>query len=155
MTVIVTAPGILYERRDTTDNWNYVNPILGNKEKGFEVTSGGVPVGMKMGDGIKHWADLDYWFDAALKPAIEPTIVVAGTAMPIVVIFAYGQMPIVDIKIREASNVFSNKLGYGNYQLFYSDPVTCTVLQSVWIYGNDDGSGNLNEDIMYSIVGSV
>jgi len=152
MSVIVTAPGILYERRDTTDNWNYVNPILGNKEKGFEVNSSGVPVGMKMGDGIKHWSELDYWFDSG-KPIVGPIIVVAGTAMPIVVTFTYGQMPIVDVKIRGASNMFET--GSATYQLYYSDPGTCLDLIQVWIYGNDDGSGNLAEDIMYSIVGNV
>lgn len=58
---ILSINGILYERVDTTENWESVNPVLGNKEKGFERTSGGVPVGWKMGNGATAWNDLSYW----------------------------------------------------------------------------------------------
>jgi len=84
---------------------------------------------------------------------VDPVIIAAGTPMPIVVNFTYGRMPIVDVKIRGASNMFQT--GSATYQLYYTDPVTCLNLFQVWIFGNDDGSGNLAEDIMYSIVGNV
>lgn len=62
--MIITIDGIIYERVDTTANWNYVNPVLGFKEKGFEINNSvdKIPVGMKIGDGIHQWDDLPYWF---------------------------------------------------------------------------------------------
>lgn len=59
---LIAINGIIQERRDTTANWNYVNPILEDKEKGFEVDSSGLPIGMKIGDGANTWSNLPYWF---------------------------------------------------------------------------------------------
>jgi hypothetical protein len=78
---MVTIDGIIYDRLDTTANWQYVNPVLGNKEKGFEVDANGYPIGMKIGNGILQWDDLVYWF--VFKP-IRLTFA-AGVANPIVI----------------------------------------------------------------------
>ena len=43
-------------RRDTSDNWSSVNPILAQGEYGLNLDSGKV----KCGDGITAWNDLDY-----------------------------------------------------------------------------------------------
>lgn len=67
---MITINGIIYERADNTANWNYVNPVLGFKEKGFEWDNDTDknPVGMKIGDGIHHWDDLPYWFGSVSVP---------------------------------------------------------------------------------------
>ena len=44
-------------RRDTAANWTSVNPILASGEQGYETDTGL----MKVGDGLKAWADLDYF----------------------------------------------------------------------------------------------
>ena len=43
-------------RRDTATNWTSVNPTLGQGELGYETTTGK----LKVGDGVKTWAQLDY-----------------------------------------------------------------------------------------------
>lgn len=60
MSILVN--GSVLQRRDTTDSWNYTNPILPNGQLGWEYTTGGVPVGVKMGKDGVHWVDLPYWF---------------------------------------------------------------------------------------------
>lgn len=55
-------------RIDSTTNWNYVNPVLPIKQAGFEYTGSFgslTPVGMKVGDGVRTWDDLPYWFTVA------------------------------------------------------------------------------------------
>lgn len=70
---IIVIDGIIYDRLDTTANWEYVNPVLGNKEKGFEIDNAvdKNPVGMKIGDGILTWDDLKYWFIGSESPIIQ------------------------------------------------------------------------------------
>jgi len=87
----VTVPITLLERRDTTEAWEYTNPVLADKEAGFETDIYGAPIGMKMGDGVTHWDDLPYWFTAGLPIPPSPTIITAGvTATPLTVAYAGG-----------------------------------------------------------------
>lgn len=44
-------------RRDTAANWTSVNPILASGEQGYETDTGL----MKVGNGLKAWADLNYF----------------------------------------------------------------------------------------------
>ena len=43
-------------KRGTAQRWIEVNPILKQGEPGFEYDTGK----LKIGDGIKHWLELDY-----------------------------------------------------------------------------------------------
>lgn len=54
----------------TTQQWATANTILGEREIGYEVPSGGVGSGavrMKMGDGVTPWNDLPYAIDIGLN----------------------------------------------------------------------------------------
>lgn len=53
---------IIQHRRDTPDNWNTVNPILADGERGLEISidNGRRSIRQKIGDGITSWVDLDY-----------------------------------------------------------------------------------------------
>ena len=58
-------------RSGTASQWNLVNPVLGEREIGFEVPDGGVGSGevkMKMGDGTTAWTDLPYAIIAGISP---------------------------------------------------------------------------------------
>jgi hypothetical protein len=50
-------------RRDTTQNWTTVNPILANGEMGIEADTRRA----KLGDGATHWNDLKYAFTDQLR----------------------------------------------------------------------------------------
>lgn len=55
-------------RRDTSANWNLINPILLEGELGIELPEGGAGTGLikaKIGDGIRPWNDLEYAIDSA------------------------------------------------------------------------------------------
>jgi hypothetical protein len=56
-------------RRDTTENWEDVNPILSNGELGVEIKSDGTR-GIKLGTGSVPWDSLDYLIDNPVS-AIE------------------------------------------------------------------------------------
>jgi hypothetical protein len=56
VTEIVVAQR-MWQRRDTTANWNSANPVLAAGEIGVELTS---PPKMKVGDGVTAWTSLAY-----------------------------------------------------------------------------------------------
>jgi len=60
----ITVNGEILQRRDTTEAWEYVNPILPDGQLGWEKDIYGNPLGVKMGDGTTHWNDLPYWFES-------------------------------------------------------------------------------------------
>lgn len=50
-------------RAGTASQWTTANPILAEREIGFEFPTGGIGTGeikAKMGDGVSHWNDLAY-----------------------------------------------------------------------------------------------
>jgi len=50
-------------RAGTASQWTTANPILAEREIGFEFPAGGIGTGeikAKMGDGVSHWNDLAY-----------------------------------------------------------------------------------------------
>ena len=50
-------------RAGTASQWTTANPILAERELGFEFPAGGIGTGeikAKMGDGVSHWNDLAY-----------------------------------------------------------------------------------------------
>lgn len=58
-------------RGGTASQWTTANPILAEREIGFEYPAGGLGTGlvkMKMGDGSSHWNDLPY---ATVSPVVE------------------------------------------------------------------------------------
>jgi hypothetical protein len=59
---MITVNGLILQRVDSTESWEYVNPILSNRELGYERSIYNDPVGVKMGDGVTAWNSLPYWF---------------------------------------------------------------------------------------------
>ena len=50
-------------RAGTASQWTTANPVLAEREIGFEFPAGGIGTGeikAKMGDGVSHWNDLAY-----------------------------------------------------------------------------------------------
>ena len=60
---------ILQLRNDTSTNWTTYNPILAEGEIGIESDTKKI----KVGDGVKTWAQLDYW----VKPLTSEMITTA------------------------------------------------------------------------------
>lgn len=57
-------------RGGTASQWTTANPILAEREIGFEYPDGGLGTGlvkMKMGDGVTHWNDLPYAEDSMIE----------------------------------------------------------------------------------------
>lgn len=57
-------------RGGTASQWTTANPILAEREIGFEYPNGGLGTGlvkMKMGDGVTHWNDLPYAEDSMIE----------------------------------------------------------------------------------------
>jgi hypothetical protein len=71
-------------RRDTTANWQSVNPILSNGELGIEIKTDGTR-SMKLGTGSVAWNSLDYFLDnpaLALQNHINNKSAHGATATP-------------------------------------------------------------------------
>jgi hypothetical protein len=54
---------IIQIRRDTSEHWTSINPVLAEGEKGYETDTGQ----FKIGDGIRHWTSLGYFADISGK----------------------------------------------------------------------------------------
>jgi len=55
MTTVI--PGRFQLRRDTAQNWTSSNPVLADGEIGYEKDTNK----FKVGNGVKHWIELDYF----------------------------------------------------------------------------------------------
>lgn len=71
----MTTNGYLMDRGDTAANWTSNDPILRNKQFGFETDT----LKFKMGDGVTAWTGLSYAGGAALD-AFLTSIAALGTA---------------------------------------------------------------------------
>lgn len=61
--------------RATEARWAELNPILDPGEPGYEEDTGK----HKLGDGVSHWLDLEYFLpEAAIRDAIQQAIAEAG-----------------------------------------------------------------------------
>lgn len=74
-------------RSGTANQWSTANPVLKEREIGFEVPNGGVGTGtvkMKMGDGITAWNDLPYAIPFFLSTAdiVQNATTVSTTKVP-------------------------------------------------------------------------
>jgi len=66
----------MQQRRGTASQWTSANPILNAAEMGWESDTNK----FKMGDGVNHWADLDYFVDSnsTVNPAFGTSITFEG-----------------------------------------------------------------------------
>lgn len=61
----------MQQRQGTADQWTIANPVLGPGELAVETDTGR----FKIGDGINHWSDLQYFID---QSKIVPALVALG-----------------------------------------------------------------------------
>jgi hypothetical protein len=134
----VTILSTILERRDTTEAWEYVNPILADKEAGFETDVYGTPIGMKIGDGIRHWDDLPYWFTASLPPPPAPVSIIGGTT----------SNPLTVPYVGNSSTGYTLRRADGSFD--WNTSVTYDGSQFV-ITGDDDGSGHFSDSLTFAI----
>lgn len=136
---MITVNGRILERRDTTESWEYTNPILPDGQLGWERDIYGEPVGVKMGDGVTHWVDLEYWFDG---PKLAPIIITAGvTETPKTVPFIGDYLT--GYVLRNISGSPANLID-NNTNVTYDG-------SNFVIYGADDGSGKFAESFIFGI----
>lgn len=129
----ITIDGVVLFRRDTSANWNYVNPILGDGEGGYDTTINN----FKVGNGVTHWADLPYWITSSSLNDIEFDFLAGGStdlmysniSIPDVSakgIFVYAEQYFTDPTYGSTLipySLFVQKLFYDNHFLFRkSDP---------------------------------
>jgi len=142
-------------RRDTTEAWEYVNPILADREQGFEIDSYGTPVGMKMGDGVTHWVDLPYWFSNASGVPPEEIFIPKGDPIPynidMTTRLQFGAfpttLPLINKYNDDTTQDFDVLIPWETIQRQYNYlNSSYATLLSIDVFGNDDGSGNFKED---------
>lgn len=151
----VTVNTTIQRRRDTTETWEYTNPILADREQGFETDSYGLPIGMKMGDGINHWDDLPYWFTNAVTVPFEAIFIAQGTPIPYNIDMStrgqFGLRPTIMVEINPyddgGTQDTSKLVEWPSIQRIcnYRDSAY-SILDSIAIVGNPDDDGNFNED---------
>lgn len=134
----ITVHSTIQQRRDTTESWEYTNPVLADREEGFETDIYGYPVGMKMGDGVTHWVDLPYWFTTAGSVPPVPDIVrsITGgvTTIPQTITHTGTTWPTV---------IFRD--GAGNV---YSGATSQDTGTDIVVTGDDDGTGKFADSFV-------
>ena len=133
---MITVNGAILQRRDTTESWEYTNPILPDGQLGWERDIYGEPIGVKMGDGVTHWVDLEYWFNGPAQTKI--TITAGVTSTPLTIPFVGDGFASYILK-RASDNSFDN-----------NTTVTYDGANFV-LYGADDGTGHFADSYIFGI----
>lgn len=145
---MITVNGRILQKRDTTANWNYVNPVLPAKQIGWEVENDGITqLGAKMGDGTTAWVNLPYLFGYfkltyASTTSLPITITATQLGQPII---NFGRFPKIHVLLLAGLNNLNQDLpGFtvGTIETVSGTPNSIVV---------DDGSGALAYDIMIII----
>lgn len=145
---MITVNGRILQKRDTTANWNYVNPVLPAKQIGWEVENDGITqLGAKMGDGTTTWVNLPYLFgyfklQYASTTSLPITITSSQLGQPI---SNFGRFPKIHVLLLAGLNNLNQDLpGFtvGTIETISGTPNSIVV---------DDGSGALAYDIMIII----
>ena len=117
----ITINGKVLCRRDTTANWEYVNPVLANGEVGYDTTIRN----FKVGDGVTVWSGLPYWSIAVHIPIVYT--ITAGDTQPRVIAHPFFTWPTVLFKT-PSGDVYGGAT--------YNDDGT-----NITVTGDADGSG--------------
>lgn len=137
MAIIVN--GKIEQRADETASWDYVNPVLPDKQLGWEYDDSDDrnPVGVKMGDGETAWDELPYWFTASSN-AITINVP-AGSAYPLILdvtgtypLLKNGFIPVCEISTGSTSGDIINDI---RIEKIYTNSGK-TEISSVKIYGH-------------------
>lgn len=104
---------------------------------------------------LPSWKKTKDYADANVPAGVSDTAEI-GDPNPIVIPFSVGLCPFVsavtDLTTDGTNTIRTNEQVTLIYRLVYTDN-TKTVLQSVNIYGEDDGSGNLAKPVTYLVFG--
>lgn len=137
--IVIEVDSEIAQRRDTTESWEYTNPILPDGQLGWEVDIYGNPVGVKMGNGATAWTALGYWFGGTtINPASFP-LVGGTTANPVVI--TLSAHPGFD------SNAgFIYKVGTSPNFTRFTDQQVSETSTGFSVFLHDDGTGKVAED---------
>ena len=72
---MISINGKIWQRVDTSANWASENPILEDKEQGFDSTV----KAFKIGDGVTAWNSLGYYYPTANVDPLPITILSSDT----------------------------------------------------------------------------
>lgn len=143
--MIITANTLVLENVRTSTGWASDNPILPDKCLGYDRTLRKY----KMGDAVTAWASLPWWSDETDPYFANQFEMVVGRSLPYtvgvgsdfsnaIIITTYLILP---DKVR--------KISTQEYDCNMSEDsgTQPNVIESVTLYGHDDGSGNNLDDL--------
>lgn len=144
---MITVNGTILERRDTTESWEYVNPILPDGQLGFERDVYGTPVGFKMGDGITHWNDLPYFNQNQSNPLPVNVDIPAGLNYFQTYDYVFNGWSIIfgtknvgcdiyvkDFDLTNPSQTVFRKSNIATFELLRTGATFSGDISSIWVY---------------------
>lgn len=130
MTDVIVAQR-MWQRRDTTVNWNSANPVLAAGEIGVELTS---PPKMKVGDGVTAWTSLAYLGTPVLNAYLGATFdgggadIAVGSQCDVFVPYAFTISRVTLLGDAAGSMVIDVwRDTYGNYPPTLADAITASA----------------------------
>jgi hypothetical protein len=136
----ISIIGKIQVRKDTTANWNYINPILPDRVWGHE-ENGSVPVGSKLGDGVTHWDLLPYWYGGGPSSVpISASAIANSTPVPLVVNFTTLGVSLPGYQ------------AYDNTLNQYDNTIKVVISgTNISFYGIDNGAGNFLDNYTFLV----
>lgn len=140
---MITINGAVFELVDTSANWLSNNPILGNKQQGFDSTA----KAFKIGDGVTAWNSLPFYYANSVVTPIALSFT-TGTSLPITIssfdttYAAYGDYPTILVLNASTGDEITNPT-------INRSPVTTP--DTVTINAADDGTGITDSDLLIII----
>ena len=139
----IVANVTILENRYTTAQWAAITDPLPDRVQGHEVDGSGNPVGTKIGNGTDLWAALPYWYGGGIMPPFVYDIP-AGTTNPTPLSF-FGSVDLAD-GFTFTAEIVIDSLTNRTVNDYYIDKIFTnsgkTVIDSILIYGHDDGTGH-------------
>lgn len=139
---MITINGQIFENVYTSAEWATANPVLDERQQGFDSTV----KAFKIGDGVTAWLSLPFYYGSSTS--LPDTITVPiSTALPIIIDYEtnyseHGDYPTIQIRSITGRDITSTStIDYG----------AAIPLDTISINAADDGSGVTDSEILIII----
>lgn len=142
---MITANTLLLENAYASVQWASSNPVLPSRVLGYDTTLRKY----KMGDGVTAWSSLLWWSDETDPYFANQFLMEVGRSLPYTVGVGaeFSNALIITTFLCLSGNVRKISTQEYDFNMSAASDTQPNIIESVTLYGHDDGSGNNLDDL--------